>query len=131
MGGWPCEPPVKRGPPSPPCVRLGLSPLSRKGGNGKAAGAPPPRAAWAFALHPPHARRHDGHPERLALLQKSIAAYRRTIAIDSENVEAHYGLGIAYDESSDAAARENPGEPGMQILVHGAEVVASHVFADA
>ena len=35
-------------------------------------------------------------PERLDFLRKSIATYRRTIAIDSENVAAHYGLGLAY-----------------------------------
>jgi tetratricopeptide (TPR) repeat protein len=35
-------------------------------------------------------------PERLEYLQKTIAAYRRTLAIDSENVAAHYGLGVAY-----------------------------------
>ena len=35
-------------------------------------------------------------PERLDYLKKTIAAYRRTLAIDSENVAAHYGLGLAY-----------------------------------
>ena len=38
-------------------------------------------------------------------LEKSIAAYRRTLAIDSENVAAHYGLGLAYAE---LAARPSP-----------------------
>jgi tetratricopeptide (TPR) repeat protein len=37
-------------------------------------------------------------PERLGFLEKSIDAYRRTLAIDSENVDAHYGLGLAYNE---------------------------------
>ena len=35
-------------------------------------------------------------PLRAEFLAKSIAAYRRTIAIDSENVEAHHGLHLAY-----------------------------------
>ena len=37
-------------------------------------------------------------PARLEFMLKSVATYRRTIAIDSENVEAHYGLGLAYAE---------------------------------
>jgi len=39
-----------------------------------------------------------GSPERLEWFHKLIAIYRRTIAIDSENVEAHFGLGLAYSE---------------------------------
>jgi tetratricopeptide (TPR) repeat protein len=35
-------------------------------------------------------------PERLDYLKKAVAAYRRTLAIDSENVAAHHGLGVAY-----------------------------------
>jgi tetratricopeptide (TPR) repeat protein len=35
-------------------------------------------------------------PAREAFLRKTIATYRRTLAIDSENVAAHYGLGLAY-----------------------------------
>ncbi|WP_406699617.1 tetratricopeptide repeat protein [Singulisphaera sp. Ch08] len=38
--------------------------------------------------------------ERLTYLRKSIAAYRRTLAIDTENVAAHYGLGLAYADPS-------------------------------
>ena len=36
--------------------------------------------------------------ERLVFLSRSIAAYKKTLAIDSENVAAHYGLGLAYSE---------------------------------
>jgi tetratricopeptide (TPR) repeat protein len=36
--------------------------------------------------------------ERLDHLQKTIAAYRRTLAIDSEDVAAHYGMGLAYGD---------------------------------
>jgi tetratricopeptide (TPR) repeat protein len=35
-------------------------------------------------------------PLRLEFLQKTVDAYRRTLALDSENIAAHYGLGIAY-----------------------------------
>lgn len=38
--------------------------------------------------------------ERQAFLRRAIAAYRRTLAIDSENVAAHYGLGLAYADPS-------------------------------
>jgi tetratricopeptide (TPR) repeat protein len=37
-------------------------------------------------------------PERQEFLKKTIDAYRRTIAIDSEDVAAHYGLGLAYGD---------------------------------
>src|SRR5262249_52121830 len=37
-------------------------------------------------------------PDRPKLLAETIEAFRKTIAIDSENVDAHYGLGRAYDE---------------------------------
>jgi tetratricopeptide (TPR) repeat protein len=38
------------------------------------------------------------NPERLKYLMKTIATYRRTLAIDSEDVAAHYGLGLAYGD---------------------------------
>ena len=50
-------------------------------------------------------------PTRRDYLQKAIAAYRRTLAIDSEDVGAHWGLAQAYsdpawgDESDDRVAR--------------------------
>jgi tetratricopeptide (TPR) repeat protein len=37
-------------------------------------------------------------PAREEFLRRSVAAYRRTLAIDSENVAAHFGLGLAYAE---------------------------------
>ena len=37
-------------------------------------------------------------PARLDFLEKTVEAYRRTIAIDSENVFAHHGLGLACAE---------------------------------
>ena len=39
-----------------------------------------------------------GSPARLESIEKTIAAYRKTLTIDSENVAAHYGLGLAYHE---------------------------------
>ncbi len=37
-------------------------------------------------------------PERKEWLKKAISAYRRTLAIDSEDVSAHYGLGLAFGD---------------------------------
>ena len=37
-------------------------------------------------------------PERKEWLKKSIAAYHRTLAVDSEDVGAHYGLGLAFGD---------------------------------
>jgi hypothetical protein len=37
-------------------------------------------------------------PSRVDWFRKIVSIYRRTIAIDSENVEAHFGLGLAYAE---------------------------------
>ena len=48
-------------------------------------------------------------PERREHLKKTIAAYRRTLAIDSEDVAAHYGLGLAYGDPAWRA--DAPDEP--------------------
>jgi tetratricopeptide (TPR) repeat protein len=37
-------------------------------------------------------------PERKDQLKKAIATYHRTLAIDSEDVAAHYGLGVAFGD---------------------------------
>ena len=47
-------------------------------------------------------------PARRDFLRRAIAAYRRTLAIDTENVAAHYGLGLAY---ADLAARGRARQP--------------------
>jgi tetratricopeptide (TPR) repeat protein len=39
-----------------------------------------------------------GSATRSLFLTRAIEAYRRTLSIDSENVAAHYGLGLAYHE---------------------------------
>ncbi len=41
-----------------------------------------------------------GSDDRRTYLMKAIAAYRRTLAIDSEDVTAHYGLAQAYHDPS-------------------------------
>jgi tetratricopeptide (TPR) repeat protein len=54
-------------------------------------------------------------PERRAFLMKAIAAYRRTLTIDSEDVTAHYGLAQAYHDPAwgrpSEEGREGPAEP--------------------
>ncbi len=53
----------------------------------------------AVALYSRAMQESPSTPERIEYLKKTIAAYRRTLAIDSENVAAHYGLGRAYGTS--------------------------------
>ncbi len=53
----------------------------------------------AVALYARAIQERASTPERVDYLRKTIAAYRRTLAIDSENVAAHYGLGRAYGTS--------------------------------
>lgn len=60
--------------------------------------------------------------ERLTLLRKSIAAYRRTLAIDSENVAAHYGLGLAYADPSWTPASADLPKPEQNL-----DKKASHI----
>ncbi len=43
-------------------------------------------------------REPQGSDDRRAWLERTVDAYRRSLAIDSENVAAHYGLGLAYPE---------------------------------
>ena len=50
----------------------------------------------AFALYARAMQEHSSSPERLEYLKKAVAAYRRTLSIDSENVTAHHALGLAY-----------------------------------
>jgi tetratricopeptide (TPR) repeat protein len=51
-------------------------------------------------------------PVRLEYLKKTIDSYRRTLAIDSEDVGAHYGLGLAYGDPAwgDKSSEESPTE---------------------
>jgi len=67
-------------------------------------------------------------PERLDYLKKTIAAYRRTLAIDSENVTAHYGLGQAYGTPPWGEKRPSQPEVGADPSAGG---TAEPVDADA
>lgn len=62
---------------------------------------------------------------RRDFLRKTIATYRRAIAIDSENVEANYGLGLAYSDpvwtapeqdSATTTARDEAGTVDVEAL---------------
>ncbi|CAN5911648.1 multiheme c-type cytochrome [soil metagenome] len=57
-----------------------------------------------------------GSPERLADMRQAIARFRDTLALDSENVSAHYGLGQAYHEFSREAEGSLAIEPGSDPL---------------
>ncbi|MFI5456143.1 MAG: multiheme c-type cytochrome [Isosphaerales bacterium] len=67
-------------------------------------------------------------PERLDDLKKTIAAYRRTLAIDSENVAAHHGLGQAYGTPPWGETRSSPSATEATPVDEGA---AGPVDADA
>ncbi len=60
--------------------------------------------------------------ERQAFLRKAIAAYRRTLAIDSENVAAHYGLGLAYADPSWNAMPADLPKPGPSSEPQGKDI---------
>jgi len=60
-------------------------------------------ASWGRSRQEP-----PGSAGRLAWLEKVVAAYRRTLAVDSENVAAHYGLGIAYAELARGSTAPEP-----------------------
>jgi tetratricopeptide (TPR) repeat protein len=50
----------------------------------------------AFALYARAMGERSSSPERVEYLKQAVAAYRRTLSIDSENVTAHHALGLAY-----------------------------------
>lgn len=51
------------------------------------------RAQWGR-----YHQEEPGSPARLTLLDQTIATFREALQVDSENVDAHYGLGLAYAE---------------------------------
>ncbi|MDR3636469.1 MAG: multiheme c-type cytochrome [Isosphaeraceae bacterium] len=63
-----------------------------------------------------------GSTERLEFLRKAIAAYRRTLAIDSENVPAHYGLGLAFGDPSWTPPGHGSDDSAAGPLPSGAEL---------
>ncbi len=70
-----------------------------------------------------------GSPGRHAALRKSVATYRRTIAIDSENVAAHYGLGQAYADLARAGSGASPAPAATIPRVIGAPILADFAAA--
>ena len=79
----------------------------------------------AFALYARAMQERSSSPERLEYLKKAVAAYRRTLSIDSENITAHHALGLAYgaapwgenraasandEEAGDVAKQPEPGD---------------------
>ncbi len=49
----------------------------------------------------------SGNPTRREFLERAVVAYRRTLAIDSENVAAHFGLGLAYNDLAHRGTRRD------------------------
>ena len=69
----------------------------------------------AFALYARAMQERSSSPERLEYLKKAVAAYRRTLSIDSENITAHHALGLAYGAApwgENRAASANDEETG-------------------
>jgi len=52
-------------------------------------------------------------PERLAYLERAIAAYRHTLSIDSEDFTAHYGLGLTFGDPAWSTFNEKGAAPGQ------------------
>src|SRR5262249_21007432 len=65
--------------------------------------------------------------DRLKFTLRSIESYRKTLAIDSENVAAHYGLGLAYSEFARIAGKDRDKDMGFYDGEHatGAEMACN------
>ncbi|MEW4570373.1 tetratricopeptide repeat protein [Tautonia sp. JC769] len=66
--------------------------------------------------------------ERLAYMSQAIAAFRRTLALDTENEAAHFGIGQAYAEFAHNSSTLEPWEgepPSPASLVEQAEAIAA------
>ena len=68
-------------------------------------------------------------PERRDFLMKAIAAYRRTLAIDSEDVTAHYGLAQAYHDPAWGKAAQQPPPAAAGEDVHKVDLEDLQVYA--
>ncbi|GIW88826.1 MAG: hypothetical protein KatS3mg108_3150 [Isosphaeraceae bacterium] len=66
------------------------------------------RNALGRALWGRYFQEDPDSPARLTLLNETIATFRESLKVDSENVDAHYGLGLAYAE----LARVLAADPG-------------------
>lgn len=67
-------------------------------------------------------------PERRSFLDLAIDTYSRTLAIDSENVAAHYGLGLSYGEIS-RSYTPKPQEIGEKITADDVIAMAGAIVA--
>jgi tetratricopeptide (TPR) repeat protein len=56
------------------------------------------RNALGRALWGRYFQEEPSSAARLGLLEETIATFHRSLEVDSENVDAHYGLGLAYGE---------------------------------
>lgn len=52
-------------------------------------------------------------PERIAFLDRTIAAYRHTLSIDAENAAAHFGLGLVFSDPAWLVLQEEALDPGL------------------
>ena len=62
----------------------------------------------AFAFYARAMQEPSTSPQRVEYLKKAVAAYRRTLSIDSENVTAHHVLGLAYGAAPWGQSRAVP-----------------------
>jgi tetratricopeptide (TPR) repeat protein len=72
-------------------------------------------------------REKPGSPERARFVDEAIQVFRHTLAIDSENVFAHYNLGIAYAELS--KNEKMAGRVESKAAISADDVIATAVAA--
>jgi tetratricopeptide (TPR) repeat protein len=70
-----------------------------------------------------------GSEPRRAMMEEAVATWRRTLEIDSENIAAHYGLGLAYAElagggRASGASREPGGVTAEPIAITAEDLAA-------
>ncbi|WZO99514.1 multiheme c-type cytochrome [Isosphaeraceae bacterium EP7] len=82
----------------------------------------------ATALYSRSQQEKTGSPEAAAFLARSIEQSRKTLSIDSENVPAHYGLGLAYAKLGRGQATvETPIDPKTPALVESIPALAQSI----
>jgi tetratricopeptide (TPR) repeat protein len=83
----------------------------------------------AFAFYARAMQVSSTSPERVDYLKKAVAAYRRTLSIDSENVTAHHVLGQAYGAApwganrAAAAAADSAATEGKELTPASADTL--------
>jgi tetratricopeptide (TPR) repeat protein len=68
-----------------------------------------------------------GSEERRRRMEEAVDTWRRTLAIDSENIAAHYGLGLAYAELAGGATFADVGRSSVDALRDQGPVTAEHL----